>query len=305
MSARGPLIVVNPNAARLRDARQRKDLVRRVLAATAVRDGAPADVVDGDRASTQAALADAADRPLVVALGGDGTVREAAGAVESAGVPLAVVPAGTGNVLAAALGFGSQAAALRVLRDGVARRIDLGVARVGEGPAAVERHFLVAAGTGFDARIMSVASDEWKRRLRFSAYVAAALHQAARLRAARFTIEADGSAIELDGLLVMIANCGDPIPGRVRTRHVLDPSDGRLDLIVVGGRHLFDGLRGAVDLLWRTGELEGGVIRRPVEHVRVTSVPLEPIQVDGDPSPPGTLEAWVRPRALTVLAPPV
>jgi diacylglycerol kinase (ATP) len=248
-----------------------------------------------------------ADRPLVVAVGGDGTVRDAAVAVASAGIPLAVVPAGTGNVLAGALRFGSVAAALRVLEDGTPRRLDMGVATLADGArgadAGAERPFLVAAGTGFDARIMAAASGEWKRRLRFTAYIAAALQEVTRLQPAHFAIDADDRHLELDGLLVLIANCGDLIPGRLGARHPIDPTDGRLDLIAVGGSHLFDGLRAVVEVLWRTGALEGAVIRRPIEHVRVVSTPAQPIQTDGDPHPAGTLEAWVRPSALTVLVP--
>ena len=54
---------------------------------------------DGDLAATAAVLAEMVDPPLVVAVGGDGTVRLAAAAVAGRGIPLAVVPGGTGNVL--------------------------------------------------------------------------------------------------------------------------------------------------------------------------------------------------------------
>ncbi len=302
MGTDAPLIIVNPNASQLADPRRRADLVARVIASTRARSGRPPEIVDGDHAQALEALTTVADRPLVVAVGGDGTVRDAAVAVATAGIPLAVVPAGTGNVLAGALRFGSVAAALRVLEDGAPRRLDMGIARLDDA-GGDGLPFLVAAGTGFDARIMAAASGEWKRRLRFTAYIAAALHEAARMQPAHFAIEADDRHLELDGLLVLIANCGDLIPGRLGARHPIDPGDGRLDLIAVGGSHLFDGLRAVVEVLWRTGELEGAVIRRPVEHVRIVSTPAQPIQTDGDPHPAGILEAAVRPSALSVLVP--
>jgi diacylglycerol kinase family enzyme len=45
------------------------------------------------------------------------------------------------------------------------------------------------------------------------------------------------------------------------------------------------------------------VIRRGVRDVRIVADPAQPIETDGDPHPPGWLEASVLPGALTVLAP--
>ena len=45
------------------------------------------------------------------------------------------------------------------------------------------------------------------------------------------------------------------------------------------------------------------MIRRDVGHVRIVAEPAQPIETDGDPHPPGWLEASVLPGALTVLAP--
>ena len=43
---------------------------------------------------------------LVLALGGDGTINEAANGLAGSDIPLAVLPAGTANVLAVELGLG-------------------------------------------------------------------------------------------------------------------------------------------------------------------------------------------------------
>ena len=69
----------------------------------------------GSRAAAGAAL-DGAD--LVVAVGGDGTVRGCAEGVASTGVPLGIVPHGTANLLARTLGIpGHPRAALDVALD--------------------------------------------------------------------------------------------------------------------------------------------------------------------------------------------
>ena len=267
--------------------------------------GSPPDWAGETHAGALRALRDVAGRPVVVVAGGDGTVREAAAAVAGTGVPLAIVPGGTGNVLAHSLRIRGIRGAIELIHDGVPRTIDLGLARWGTAAGDVhERHFTVACGTGFDARLMAAAEHEWKRRLRFGAYIGAAVREATRLEPARFRIVADGAEIDIDGLVVLIGNCGDLIPGRLGARQPLDPTDGRLDLLVVGGRSLIAGVRGAADLLWRTGDLDGSVIRRAVSTVRVESDPVQPVQTDGDAHEPGWLEARVLPGALLVLAPP-
>jgi diacylglycerol kinase family enzyme len=252
-----------------------------------------------------AALRDVAGRPLIVAVGGDGTVREAATAAADHDVPLAIVPGGTGNVLAGTLRLRGLWSSIDAAVGGRPRRIDLGWARWGamDDDTVHERAFTVAVGMGFDARIMALAEGEWKRRLGFGAYIGATVHELARLEPAHFEIVADGVPIGIEGLVVLVGNCGDLVPGRLGARQPLDLGDGRLDLFVVGGRTLVDGLRGAIDLLWRIGDSDDHVIRRGVTSVRVQATPAQPLQTDGDHHPPGWLEATVRPGALTVLVP--
>ncbi len=301
---RPPLVVLNARASRLIDERRRDrlraDLDRRLRD----RFGGAPDWAPETHEGARAALADSLDRPLVVVAGGDGTIREAATALAGGATPLAIVPGGTGNVLAGALRIRGIGPALDLIGAGRTRRLDLGLASWQEPDGTVhERHFTVAAGMGFDARIMAAAEHEWKRRLKFGAYVGAAVRELARLQPAHCRIVADGDPLEIEGLVVLIGNCGDLIPGRLGARQPLDPTDGRLDLIVVGGRDILAGLRGAVDLLWRTGQLDGQVIRRSVTSVRVEAEPSQPIQTDGDVHPANALEVSVVPGALAVLAP--
>jgi diacylglycerol kinase (ATP) len=301
---RPPLVVVNPRASRLHDARTRARLHEELGHRLVARYGVEPDWAPDTHAGALEALADVAGRPLIVAAGGDGTVREAASAAADHDVPLAIVPGGTGNVLAGNLRIRGVWSSLAVAAGGRPRRIDLGEARwAGQDGVVHERPFTVASGMGFDARIMALAEGEWKRRLGFGAYIGATVHQLARLEPATFRVVADGVPLEIEGLVVLIGNCGDLIPGRLGARQPLDPADGRLDLMVVGGRSLAAGLRGALDLLWRVGDSNDHVIRRAVSTVRVEADPPQPLQTDGDHHPPGWLEASVRPGALTVLVP--
>ena len=302
-----PLLVVNPRASRLRDPARRDAVVDVVARAVRSRTGRDPLVIADTEAVATEALERHATPPLVVAIGGDGTVRHAAGILTGRSIPLAIVPAGTGNVLAASFGVRGVRSAVEAIRDGVPRTIDLGMAewgRPGE-PRPVGRSvFVVASGVGFDARIMAAAHDEWKRRMRFGAYIGATLRELMRLRSARFLITADGERIELQGHLALVANAGELIPGRLGPRQPIDPGDGRLDLLVVGGRDLATGLRSTAELLLRTGPLDGTAVRRMVREVHIETDPPQPVETDGDPHPPGWLTARVIPGAITLLVSP-
>ena len=302
---------MNPRASRLADLRRRREVTEAIAKAVQARTGRSARVVDGDPAAAHAAIVHLASAPepaLVVVAGGDGTIRDAATSLAGRRVPLAIVPGGTGNVLASALGLGSVRAAVDAIRRGGERTIDLGSARWGPitGDATIpdsEAVFVVGCGMGLDARVMAAAQHEWKRRMRFGAYVGAAIGELTRLSTAVFRVVADGKEVEIRGYLVLVVNAGDIIPGRVGPRRPLDPADGRLELIVLGAENPLDGLRSAAELLLSADELDGRVIRRSVSEVRVEADPVQPIQVDGDAEPPGWLEARVLPGALTVFGP--
>src|SRR5580698_2935226 len=65
---------------------------------------------------------------VVAAVGGDGTMNATAPALLETGLPLLVIPAGTGNDLARTLGIPlDPREAVRLLRDGAPRRIDIGL----------------------------------------------------------------------------------------------------------------------------------------------------------------------------------
>lgn len=303
-------MVVNARASRLGDPKRLAQIVTATAAALQHRFGVAPQIEEGTIESTRAALAVDPGPPLVVVMGGDGTVREAAAALLGRETPIAIIPAGTGNVLASALGIRSVRSGLDVIRSGQVRRLDLGRARWreaerdGTGEASLqERLFTAACGMGLDARVMAAAEHEWKRRLKFGAYIGAAIREFTRLEPAQFRIVADGETIEMVGHLVLVANAGELVPGRIGPREPIDPTDGRLDLIVLGGAGPFEALHGASALMLRTGEQGGGVVRRSIREVTIASEPLQPIEIDGDSHPPTNLEVSVVPGAVSVLVP--
>lgn len=96
------------------------------------------------------AAADGAD--LVVVLGGDGTLNEAANGLAGTGTALAALPGGSTNVFARTLGLPDDPIeATGVLLDALAQD---SIRRVGLG-SANGRYFLFHVGIGFDAAIVA------------------------------------------------------------------------------------------------------------------------------------------------------
>ena len=92
---------------------------------------------------------------LAVMAGGDGSVRLAVDALAGGPVPLGIVPLGTGNLLAATLGIPRDPmVAAKRLTTSKPRTIDTGVLQAD----GRRERFAVAAGAGFDARVMSGTS---------------------------------------------------------------------------------------------------------------------------------------------------
>jgi YegS/Rv2252/BmrU family lipid kinase len=108
-----------------------------------------------------AALANEAARKgtkLIVACGGDGTVSEVANGILSSGkdAELGILPSGTGGDFRRSLEIPFQSrAAARVLREGRARRIDVGrISFVGHNGADAMRYFVGVASCGMSTKVI-------------------------------------------------------------------------------------------------------------------------------------------------------
>ncbi|WP_350258124.1 diacylglycerol/lipid kinase family protein [Scrofimicrobium sp. R131] len=150
-----------------------------------------------DPGTGQAAKALATKPAVVIAAGGDGTVRAVAAGLAHSGVPMGIIPVGTGNLVARNLGLPLDLpSALEVAVSGRTAPIDLAwlrlerVSEPGELPAeggllralrpevdVAENEFayLVIAGIGFDGETMANTSARLKRAVGWSAYVFTAL----------------------------------------------------------------------------------------------------------------------------------
>jgi diacylglycerol kinase family enzyme/membrane-associated phospholipid phosphatase len=256
-------------------------------------------VDDAGRQMTHAALTAGAD--VVVAAGGDGTVRVVASELARTGVPLGILPVGTGNLLARNLSLPLQMdVALDVVLAGQDRAIDL--VRMG-GDGMDDDHFAVMGGLGLDAAIMQGAPDDLKKRVGWPAYFIAGLRHF-RDPAVRVEITVDDGPTErYRASTVVIGNVGT-LTGGIPLLPDAAPDDGLLDVVVVAPRRLLTWVRVVVRVMTRQRRTDERLDRRTGRSVVVRAERPTARQMDGDACGPGTeVSATVEPGVLLVRVP--
>jgi diacylglycerol kinase (ATP) len=249
-----------------------------------------------DPGAGMARLAVTEGAELVLACGGDGTVRACATALSGTDVPMAVIPFGTGNLVAANLDIPTDLdEAVEIALGRGRRRIDLG--------ALDDERFVVSAGMGFDAAMLKDADRRLKARLGWFAYVLSGLRNLRRPRV-DFELRLDGQEpVHRIGQGVLVCNLGR-IQGGLPVLPDALPDDGRFDIGVLRTRSLGDWLLVALSVLVRSRRRPPVLETFRAGQVLVRSQLPQPVQLDGDPGGETTeLELEVAARALTLAVP--
>ncbi len=289
--ARRVLVLANP-AAGPRKGRDEGGAVARAVSRAGVRCELERTRAPGD-ASRAAASAPAAGFDLVLAVGGDGTVHEAAQGIAGSGVALGVAPAGTMNLLARVLGIpldAPRAAELLVLAG---RRLAFRPGRAGE------RLFVLMAGIGFDAWVLREVLRRARGRPSMRHYAWGALRGLRTYRFPEIRFDAgDGRRLRATSAVVGRA----PLYGgwlRPTPRASLERDE--LEICVFRGRSGPDYLRMAPSL-WSGSHVD----RADAEARIVTAVrgeshdPDVPVQLDGELAGTLPMEFGVSGRILVL-----
>lgn len=231
---------------------------------------------------------------LVIACGGDGTVRACAQGLIGSDVHLALIPAGTGNLLALNLEVPEDVdEALDIALHGDTRRIDTGEI-AGEA-------FVVMAGLGLDAVIMDETGSEQKEKLGTIAYVVEGIkHLGDDAFSASIEWGDRDTPLEEDCATVLVGNFGK-LQGGVDLFPDSSPSDGLLDLVIVTGgtavEKIESGLKAAV------GSSSDQLSRARADAFRIeTAIPVR-YELDGEARHPiSKFDIRVRPHSLSVKA---
>lgn len=238
--------------------------------------------------------------PLVVAVGGDGTVNEVVnGLIAPAGRPLAALGAiltGRGRDTGRNLGIAADhEAAMHRLVHGEDTLVDVG-AVAGQGSGG--RFFVNSAGAGFDATAAARAAT-----IRGPGTVPYLLGILGALRAHR----AVPAAIKLEGRLtwtgsmtmVVVAN-GPHYGGGMKIAPAATPDDGHLDLIIVGHLRRAELLAWLPTVYWGAHLHSARVTTGRGRGIEIETETPVPVHLDGEPMGTTPLRIAVRPRALRV-----
>jgi diacylglycerol kinase family enzyme len=253
---------------------------------------------DPGTGQTREALEQGVD--VVIAAGGDGTVRTVAEELRGTDTPLALLPSGTGNLLARnlSLTLDDVEHALDTAFDGTERAIDVGVAELRDGRDGTEqRAFLVMAGLGIDAKMIAATDDDLKAKAGWIAYVHAIGRVLRDKNELRLRYQLDGGRVHtLHAHTVMIGNCGS-LQADIMLLPDAAVDDGILDIVVLRPEDVLGWLRIAVKIFWENGVLRRTSVGRRFmrddrevhamnylkgKEIVLTSNRAEQVELDGD-----------------------
>lgn len=184
---------------------------------------------------------------VLVAAGGDGTVREVASGLLRSGARntlLGVLPVGTGNDFATQIGIADVDTALASLTGQHHREVDVIEVRHASGSSDVVDHALLFAATGFAVDVLRHTSTRVKRVFgrRFS-YSVGFFRALAALRSMRMTVRADGRELAGPRFHVCAGNTEWAGGGAMRLSPGAHLDDGRLELCLIEALGRFEALR--------------------------------------------------------------
>lgn len=291
---RRAVLIWNPRAGQRR-ARRALAEIRRVLESGFELSLEPTSGPDHCRAVARQALDEQLD--VFFVLGGDGTLRVAAGVLAGSAVAIGALPGGTTNVVAGALGLPADpVAAARALLTAEPTFMDLGQSN-GE-------PFLMQLSGGLDAEIMAHVNLRTKKLLGKGAVAIAGVREWFRYRFPSFSFEIDGEAkgaVEATGFVVanlpQYAGQFTIVPGA-------SGYDRRLELLLFHGRRRRDAAGFALALA-RGRHLERGDVEvRSFTSLRIAAPAALQLQADGDAFVAAApLTVTLAPERLKILAP--
>ncbi len=236
----------------------------------------------------------------LVAAGGDGMVRAAAGTAIRVRTPLYHLPCGVANLFAREFGMDRRPQTLlRAVRRGSVRWVDAADAR--------GRPFVLMASVGYDAEVVHELAARRGGTTSYLSYAGPMQRCFSRWRPAELIVNVEGRRIDPGGPgMVVVANCRRYAFGLDPAREA-DMGDGQLDVLYFPVRSRLE-LAGWIvrcRLGWHLGDAR--LVRVRGAEVEVRCAEPQRFQIDGDPpedpEPVAEIRFAVRPGALPVLLP--
>ncbi|RFA18057.1 diacylglycerol/lipid kinase family protein [Subtercola boreus] len=259
---------------------------------------------------------------MVIAAGGDGTVRAVAEALRGSGISLGLLPSGTGNLLARnlQLTLNNVPIAVTTAFTGTDRAIDLGVIDIERSDKSRDRHvFVVMAGMGIDAKMIANTDDDLKAKAGIAAYVGAISKSLRDPHELHMQFRLDDEPPKRTTVhTVMLGNCGS-LPANILLMPDAKIDDGLLDLMLMRPGGVLGWIRVWVKVAWLNGIVrrtkagkalagehrnDGDLHYRTGRKFTARLSRPEEIELDGDGFGKATaFRAWIEAGALNVRVP--
>jgi diacylglycerol kinase (ATP) len=278
----------------------------------------PTSKEDPGRGATTAAID--AGATLVIAAGGDGTVRAIAEVVDERGVEMALLPSGTGNLLARnmKLTLDDLSHSIRTAFTGDTRGVDLGTIEISHVDGSTSSHaFLVMAGAGIDAKMLAATDEDLKAKIGPLAYVAAIAKVVFDRNQLRLRYTLDGKRSKrMRAHTIIVGNCGT-LTGNVLLLPNAVIDDGEFEIVMLRPEGVVGWGQILVKVLWENGVLRRTRLGRKMmtkevdalnyvkgQDLRVELSRPEEIELDGDGFGEATgFRATIAPQGLRVRVP--
>ena len=251
-----------------------------------------------------AALARDQHRQVVLIVGGDGSLNEAANALAHSKVVLGALPSGTANVWARQVGLpvpnpllpNRLAEAAQMLLDGSIRPIDLGRAR--------DRYFVMWSGIGLDAEVTATIEPrpKWSKRLGVISYSVHALLTMLRFRGTRMNVIVDERRIKCRALMVLVSNA-QLYGGIAEIAPDAKLDDGLLDVRIFKGDSFWQALRHMLRVILRRRVPDRELIEARGRRISVAARRKCYVHVDAEPCDRTPITIEIAPLALQMIVP--
>ncbi len=183
------------------------------------------------------------DIDLVIAIGGDGTVKVAAKTIleNKLNARLAIIPFGSGNVVGKSLGLPINIKkAIKNLDSVEDVSIDIGVVNN-------KHYFIVGFGAGYISEIIASTATKLKNKYGFLGYILNSFISNLEVRRKKFKVIIDGEKLYLKGNTLLVFNACNFYG--IKPRMKICPNDGELDLLVATNKSFWSFLSAGIHLI--------------------------------------------------------
>lgn len=229
---------------------------------------------------------------IIVAVGGDGTVNEAASAIVGTDKVLGIIPFGSGNGLARFLDIPLDTVeAIKNINTGRVELIDAGKIN--------DHWFFNMAGMGFDAHISEVFSHG--RHRGFKSYFKSSVQEISKYKPQFYQIDIDGKLYDREAFMLSFANSSQ-YGNNAHISPKASLHDGLIDVCIIKPFPVYRLPEMGLRMLTKTSESSSFVEIIRGKRIKIQRAEPGPVHLDGEPQVLGkSAEINMFPHALKVI----